>query len=132
MRFWKLSPFLALGFLVLYQVGTFQAAPLRSAPESLEHHASLNEQDFSLDEEEADILLLAALIKNSMRRMAAEQEQETQPSVTVQKRACNTGTCLTHKLAGLLSRIGFMTNSHLLPPDMVPKGSGRKARDLDA
>uniref|UniRef100_A0A671G417 Calcitonin peptide-like domain-containing protein n=1 Tax=Rhinolophus ferrumequinum TaxID=59479 RepID=A0A671G417_RHIFE len=125
MRFWKLSPFLALGFLVLYQVGIFQA--------NLEHHASLNEQDFSLDEEEADVLLLAAMIKNWVRKMATEPEQETQsPSITVQKRACNTGTCLTHKLAGLLSTIGFMTNSHLLPPDMVAKGSGRKARDLDA
>lgn len=29
MGFWKFSPFLAVGILVLYQVGTLQAAPFR-------------------------------------------------------------------------------------------------------
>ncbi|XP_074193181.1 calcitonin gene-related peptide 2-like [Rhinolophus sinicus] len=124
MRFWKLSPFLALGFLVLYQVHTFQAAPLSSIPESPEHHASLNK-------EEGD-LLQAALIKNSMRRMAAEQEQETQPSITVQKRDCDLGTCVTNRLADTLHKFGGMLKEDFEPTDVGPESYGRRRRDLQS
>ncbi|EPQ20017.1 Calcitonin [Myotis brandtii] len=63
MGFGKFLPFLALGFLVLYQVGMIQAAPFRSAVE-----------DSSLSEEEED-LLLAILVKEFMKKMASEKEQ---------------------------------------------------------
>ncbi|XP_019508373.1 PREDICTED: calcitonin gene-related peptide 1-like [Hipposideros armiger] len=125
MGFWKLSPFLALGFLLMYQVGIFQAAPIRPAEENHEYHMSLSD-------EESD-LLLAELVNSYMKSVAIEQEKGTEDAgFTVLKRACNTATCLTHKLAGLLSQTGSVANTNLLPPDMVAKRPGRKARDLDA
>ncbi|XP_032974778.1 calcitonin gene-related peptide 2-like [Rhinolophus ferrumequinum] len=123
MRFWKLSPFLALGFLVLYQVGIFQAAPLSSIPESPEHHASLNK-------EERD-LLQAALIKNSMRRMATEPKQETQSSsITVQKRECKLATCVINRLADQLNKFNSMLEKDLSPPDVGPESYGGYRRNF--
>ncbi|KAM8814777.1 calcitonin gene-related peptide 1-like isoform 2-T2 [Rhynchonycteris naso] len=125
MGFWKFTPILALGILVLYQAGMLQAVPFKSDSESSPHPAPLNE-------EEGD-LLLAVLMKEFMKKMASEKQRMAEgSSVTTQKRACNTGTCLTHKLAGLLSRSGSVAHTNMLPPDMVAKNSARKGRDLDA
>lgn len=38
--------------------------------------------------------------------------------ISMQKRACNTATCMTHRLAGWLSRSGSMVRSNLLPTKM--------------
>ncbi|NP_001078893.1 calcitonin gene-related peptide 1 [Equus przewalskii] len=127
MGFWKFSPFLPLSILVLYQVGIIQAAPFRSALESLPDPAVLPEEESRL--------LLAALVKDyvQMKVRALEQEQETGgASITAQKRSCNTASCLTHRLAGLLSSAGSMANSNLLPTEMGFKVSGRRRRDLQA
>ncbi|XP_016050923.1 PREDICTED: calcitonin gene-related peptide 1-like [Miniopterus natalensis] len=124
MRFGKFLPFLALGILVLYQAGLLQATPFSSDSEDTSNPASLNEEED---------LLLAILVKELLKKMAREKEQVTAgSSFTAQKRACNTGTCLTQKLAGLLSRSGSVAHKNLLPSSMVSNAAPRKARDLDA
>ncbi|XP_008066122.1 calcitonin gene-related peptide 2 isoform X3 [Carlito syrichta] len=128
MGFRKFSPFLALSILVLYQAGSLNAVPFRSA---LENSPDL----VTLSEEEAR-LLLAALVQDYVQMKASEleqvQEQETEgSSVTAQKRACNTATCVTHRLAGLLSRSGGVVKSNFMPTNVGSKAFGRRRRDLE-
>ncbi|XP_006865843.1 PREDICTED: calcitonin gene-related peptide 2-like [Chrysochloris asiatica] len=127
MGFRKFSSFLALSILVLYQTNSLQASPFRSAIES-------NPDPTALSEEEAR-LLLAALLKDfvQMKVNELEQEQETEgSSVTAQKRACKTATCVTHQLAGLLSRSGGIVKSNFVPTDVGSNAFGRRRRDLQA
>ncbi|XP_049746473.1 calcitonin gene-related peptide 2-like isoform X2 [Elephas maximus indicus] len=125
MGFWKLSPFLAVGILVLWQVGSLQAAPFRSALESSSDSTVLNEEEARL--------LLATLVKDFVQLKTRELAHETEDSsVTAQKRACNTATCVTHRLAGLLSRSGGMVKSNFVPTDVGSKAFGRRRRDLQA
>ncbi|XP_058400672.1 calcitonin gene-related peptide 1 isoform X2 [Diceros bicornis minor] len=127
MGFWKFSPFLPLSILVLYQASILQAAPFRSAVESRLNPAVLTEEESQL--------LLAALVKDYVQMKASELEldQETEgPRVTAQKRSCNTATCLTHQLVGLLSSSGNMANTNLLPTEMGFKVFGRRRKDLKA
>ncbi|KAM7084681.1 calcitonin gene-related peptide 2-like [Molossus nigricans] len=127
MGFWKYSPFLALGILVLYQAGVLQAAPFRSVLESRMDPASLDEEELCL--------ILAAMVKDYMQKkindVEQEQEQETEDiGITAQKRACNTATCVTNKLAGLLSRSGGMIKNNFVPTYVGSKAFGRRRRDL--
>ncbi|KAM6158958.1 calcitonin gene-related peptide 2 [Rhynchocyon petersi] len=125
MGFQKLSLFLAVSILVLYQASNLQAAPFRSAVES--------SPDFDKLSEEEARLLLAELVKNFVQMKASEREQETESSsVTIQKRACNTSTCVTHRLADLLSRSGGMWKSDFVPTDVGSNAFGRRRRDLQA
>ncbi|XP_054442251.1 calcitonin gene-related peptide 2 [Pteronotus mesoamericanus] len=131
MGFGKSSPFLAFSILVLCQAGGLQAAPLRSALESLPDldPAALSEKEGRL--------LLAALLKAYVDRktneLEQEQEQETEDaSVTAQKRACNTATCVTHRLADLLNRSGGVVKSDFVPTDVGSNAFGRRRRDLQA
>ncbi|CAG5957559.1 unnamed protein product [Menidia menidia] len=48
--------------------------------------------------------------------------------VTAQKRACNTATCVTHRLADFLSRSGGMGNSNFVPTNVGAKAFGRRRR----
>ncbi|XP_076970191.1 calcitonin gene-related peptide 2 isoform X2 [Tamandua tetradactyla] len=125
MGFRKFSPLLALSILVLCQVGSLQAAPYRSALESSADKTALREDEARL--------LLASVVKDyaQMKARELEQEQETEgSSVTAQKRACNTATCVTHRLAGLLSRSGGVVKSNFVPTDVGAKAFGRRRRDL--
>ncbi|XP_077722510.1 calcitonin receptor-stimulating peptide 1 [Canis aureus] len=127
MGFWKFSPFLVLGILALYQVGFLQAAPFRSALE--------NPPDSGVRNEEELRLLLAAVMKDymQMKTHELEQEQETEGSrVAVQKRSCNSATCVAHWLGGLLSRAGSVANTNLLPTSMGFKVYNRRRRELKA
>ncbi|XP_036906064.1 calcitonin gene-related peptide 2 [Sturnira hondurensis] len=130
MGFGKSSPFLAFSILVLCQAGGLQAAPLRSALESLPDldPAALSEKEGRL--------LLAALLKAYVDRKTNELEQEEQEtedsSVTAQKRACNTSTCVTHRLADLLSRSGGVVKSDFVPTNVGSDAFGRRRRDLQA
>ncbi|XP_077617186.1 calcitonin gene-related peptide 2 [Crocuta crocuta] len=125
MGFWKFSPFLVLGILAMYQVGMLQAAPFRSALESPQDAPTFNEEQLRL--------LLAALVKDYVLMKASEmqEEQETEGSrVTVQKRTCNSATCVAHWLGGLLSKAGSVANTNLLPTSMGFKVYNRRRRDL--
>ncbi|XP_037377587.1 calcitonin gene-related peptide 2 [Talpa occidentalis] len=127
MGFGKSSPFLAFSILVLCQASSLQAAPFRTALESLPDPASLSEKEGRL--------LLAALVKAYVQRKTneLEDEQETEgSSVTAQKRSCNTATCVTHRLAGLLSRSGGVVKSDFVPTDVGSEAFGRRRRDLQA
>ncbi|XP_016080701.1 PREDICTED: calcitonin gene-related peptide 2-like [Miniopterus natalensis] len=131
MGFWKYSPFLALGILVLYQAGVLQAAPFRSVLESRPDPASEAEDELCL--------ILAAMVKDYVQKKMSdverererEQEQETEDiSITAQKRACNTATCVTNKLAALLSRSGAVVKNNFVPTYVGSRAFGRRRRDL--
>ncbi|XP_027434837.1 calcitonin gene-related peptide 2 isoform X2 [Zalophus californianus] len=129
MGFWKTSPFLAFSILVLCQVGSLQAAPFRSALESLPDPTALSEKEGRL--------LLAALVKAFVQKKRNELEQEEQEemegsSITAQKRSCNTATCVTHRLAGLLSRSGAVVKNNFVPTNVGSEAFGRRRRDLHA
>ncbi|XP_066216662.1 calcitonin gene-related peptide 2-like [Saccopteryx leptura] len=125
MGFWKYSPFLALGILVLYQAGVLQAASLRALLETRMDPASLEEDELCI--------ILAAMVKEYVQKKIsdAEREQETEDEiVTPQKRACNTATCVTSKLASLLSRSGGIMKTNFMPTYVGSKAFGRRRRDL--
>ncbi|XP_062951784.1 calcitonin gene-related peptide 2-like isoform X2 [Cynocephalus volans] len=129
MGFGKFSPFLALSILVLCQAGSLQAELFRSALESSSDLATLSEEEARL--------LLAALVQDYVQMKASEQEleqeQETEgSSITAQKRTCNTATCVTHRLAGLLSRSGGVVKSNFVPTNVGSKAFGRRRRDIQA
>ncbi|XP_053417875.1 calcitonin gene-related peptide 2 [Nycticebus coucang] len=127
MGFRKFSPFLALSILVLCQAGSLQAAPFRSDPESSPDLATFSEEEARL--------LLAALVQDYVQMKASELEQELETegsSITAQKRACNTATCVTHRLAGLLSRSGGMVKSDFVPTNVGSQAFGRRRRDIQA
>uniref|UniRef100_A0A8C6FML1 Calcitonin peptide-like domain-containing protein n=1 Tax=Moschus moschiferus TaxID=68415 RepID=A0A8C6FML1_MOSMO len=128
MGFGKSSPFLAFSILVLCQAGSLQATPLRSALETLPDPGALSEKEGRL--------LLAALVKAYVQRKTneleqeAEQEETEDSSITAQKRSCNTATCVTHRLAGLLSRSGGVVKSNFVPTNVGSEAFGRRRRDL--
>ncbi|XP_040611996.1 calcitonin gene-related peptide 2 isoform X2 [Mesocricetus auratus] len=130
MGFWKFFPFLALSSVwILCLASSLQAAPFRSALES-----SLDPDALSKQEKR---LLLAALVQNYYEQMKARKlEQEEQEaggsSITGQKRSCNTATCVTHRLAGLLSRSGGMVKDNFVPTNVGSNAFGRRRRDLQA
>ncbi|EPY72432.1 calcitonin gene-related peptide 2 [Camelus ferus] len=123
MGFWKISPFLALSILVLYQAGMLQAAPLRSDLESDFDPATLTEEDMCL--------LLAAMVKDYVQMKVGELEQETEDfSITAQKRSCDTATCVTHKIAGWLSRSGSVVKRNFVPTNVGSEAFGQDSREL--
>ncbi|EDM17763.1 calcitonin/calcitonin-related polypeptide, alpha, isoform CRA_c [Rattus norvegicus] len=128
MGFLKFSPFLVVSILLLYQACGLQAVPLRSTLESSPGMATLSEEEARL---------LAALVQNYMqmkvRELEQEEEQEAEgSSVTAQKRSCNTATCVTHRLAGLLSRSGGVVKDNFVPTNVGSEAFGRRRRDLQA
>ncbi|XP_038201297.1 calcitonin gene-related peptide 2-like [Arvicola amphibius] len=127
MVFGKLLPFLALSSLwILCLASSLQAAPLRPALESSLDLATLSDKEKRL--------LLAALVKNYEQMKARKLEQKEQDTVDssscAQKRACNTATCVTHRLADLLSRSGGMMKDNFVPTNVGSKAYGRRRRDL--
>lgn len=132
MDFWKFFPFLALSSMwVLCLASSLQAAPFRSALESSLDLGTLSDQEKHL--------LLAALIQDyeQKARKLEQEEQETEgsrkgssSSVISQKRSCNTATCVTHRLAGLLSRSGGVVKDNFVPTNVGSKAFGRRRRDL--
>lgn len=152
MVFGKLLPFLALSSLwILCLASSLQAAPLRPALESSLDLATLSDKE--------KLLLLATLVKNydqTKARKLEQKEQETADfsvrhkqhakdqlsaseeklemlfSASAQKRACNTATCVTHRLADLLSRSGGIMKNNFVRTNVGSKTYGRRRRDLQA
>ncbi|XP_032751541.1 calcitonin gene-related peptide 2 [Rattus rattus] len=132
MDFWKFFPFLALSSMwVLCLASSLQAAPFRSALESSLDLGTLSDQE--------KYVLLAALIPDyeQKARKLEQEEQETEgsrkgssSSVISQKRSCNTATCVTHRLADLLSRSGGVVKDNFVPTNVGSKAFGRRRRDL--
>ncbi|XP_016048236.1 calcitonin gene-related peptide 2 isoform X1 [Erinaceus europaeus] len=121
MGFGKSSSFLAFSILVLCQAGSLQAAPLRSALESLPDPATLSEKEGRL--------LLAALVKAYVQRKAEEleEEQETEDSsldTSKAKRCSKLSTCL------LSAHSKNLNNFHMLSGIGFGADSPGKKRDL--
>ncbi|XP_078270835.1 calcitonin/calcitonin-related polypeptide, alpha isoform X2 [Rhinoraja longicauda] len=116
-------------FLVVYAVFTCQinrshAVPVRAMLESSTDRVALNDYEIRR--------LLNALVKEFMQMMAEELEQQVPAanSVPVEKRACKTATCATHRLADFLSRAGAMGNSDFVPTDVGANTFGRRRRNV--
>ncbi|ERE78855.1 calcitonin gene-related peptide 2-like protein [Cricetulus griseus] len=128
MGFWKFFPFLALSSVwILCLASSSQAAPFRSALESSLDPATLSEQEKRL--------LLVALMQNyyeQARKLEQEEQEAEGSSITGQKRSCNTATCVTHRLAGFLSRSGGVAKDNFVPTNVGSNAYGRRRRDLHA
>ncbi|XP_014695486.1 calcitonin isoform X1 [Equus asinus] len=117
MGFWKFSPFLPLSILVLYQVGIIQAAPFRSALESLPDPAVLPEEESRL--------LLAALVKDYVRMKVRALEQETEGASLDSpraKRCSNLSTCVLGTYTQDLNKF------HTFPQTAIGVGAPGKKR----
>ncbi|XP_006904813.2 calcitonin receptor-stimulating peptide 2-like [Pteropus alecto] len=124
MSFWKYSPFLALGFLVLYQAGVLQAAPFRSILDSHLGSASLNEKELCI--------ILAAMVRDYAQQKINELEQETgRFSIATQKRECKTSTCVTKNLADKLGKRGGVLKDDFMPTGARTTYYGRRRKDLE-
>ncbi|XP_031685338.1 calcitonin gene-related peptide isoform X2 [Oncorhynchus kisutch] len=120
----KLSALLIACFLVICQMYSSHAAPARTGLESMTDQVTLNDYEARR--------LLNAIVKEFVQMTSEELEQqanEGNSSVTAQKRACNTATCVTHRLADFLNRSGGMGNSNFVPTNVGAKAFGRRRRD---
>ncbi|XP_055278489.1 calcitonin receptor-stimulating peptide 2 [Moschus berezovskii] len=123
MGFWKFLPFLVLSFLVVYQAGMLQAAPFRSALENDFDPAILTEKEMCL--------LLAAIMNDYVQMKTSELKQKTENfRITAQKRSCNRAICVTHKMAGSLSRSGSEIKRNFMSTNVGSKAFGQRRRDL--
>ncbi|XP_053801904.1 calcitonin gene-related peptide isoform X3 [Vidua chalybeata] len=119
----KISSFLAVYALVVCQMDSFQAAPVRPGLESIMDRVTLSEYEARR--------LLNALVKEFIQMTAEEMEQASEGnSVTAQKRACNTATCVTHRLADFLSRSGAVGKNNFVPTNVGSKAFGRRRRSI--
>ncbi|XP_050929708.1 calcitonin/calcitonin-related polypeptide, alpha isoform X2 [Lates calcarifer] len=108
--------------LIICQMYISQAAPSRTSKESMSDGVTLTNDD-------AQRLLRA--IKEFMQITADEQDHQTadgNSNATAQKRACNTATCVTHRLADLLSRSGGLGYSNFVPTNVGAQAFGRRKR----
>ncbi|KAL0967968.1 hypothetical protein UPYG_G00260460 [Umbra pygmaea] len=122
----KISACLVAYALVICQTYSSQAAPARPGLESMTDRVTLTDYEARR--------LLNAIVKEFVQMTAEELDQQVKDdndgnSVTAQKRACNTATCVTHRLADFLSRSGGMSNSDFVPTNVGPKGFGRRRRN---
>ncbi|XP_043090411.1 calcitonin gene-related peptide-like isoform X2 [Puntigrus tetrazona] len=115
----KISTFLIAYATVVCQMYSSNAAPARPVSESLTDR-------FALMDYEAQ-RLLSAIFKNVVQMTAEELEPPNEDS-SKQKRACNTATCVTHRLADFLSRSGGMGNSNFVPTNVGSQAFGRRRR----
>uniref|UniRef100_A0A1A8NJ86 Calcitonin/calcitonin-related polypeptide, alpha n=2 Tax=Nothobranchius TaxID=28779 RepID=A0A1A8NJ86_9TELE len=118
----KISAFLLAYALVICQMYCSQAAPARPGLESMTDRVTLTDYEARR--------LLNAIVKEFVHMTAEELEQQAPEgnSVTAQKRACNTATCVTHRLADFLSRSGGMGSSNFVPTNVGAKAFGRRRR----
>ncbi|XP_048401652.1 calcitonin/calcitonin-related polypeptide, alpha isoform X3 [Stegostoma tigrinum] len=119
----KISAFFVVCAVFVCQINRSHAVPLRSVLESASDRVALNDYEVRR--------LLNALVKEFVQMMAEELEQEVPDanSIPLEKRACKTATCATHRLADFLSRTGGMGNSDFVPTDVGANAFGRRRRN---
>ncbi|XP_037396311.1 calcitonin gene-related peptide-like isoform X2 [Pygocentrus nattereri] len=115
----KVSALFAAYFLLISLMYSSHAAP-RSAGDSATDTVVLSDYEARR--------LINAIVKEFVQMTAEEVEQNDGNSVSVQKRACNTATCVTHRLADFLSRSGGMGSSSFVPTNVGSKAFGRRRR----
>nr|DBA17681.1 TPA: hypothetical protein GDO54_003093 [Pyxicephalus adspersus] len=120
----KVSSLVAVLGLVVSQMSSSQAAPVRPGLDSLPDRVTVSDYEARR--------LLNALVKEFVQMTAEEMEQggDGNNSVTTQKRACNTATCVTHRLADFLSRSGGMAKNNFVPTNVGSKTFGRRRRSV--
>ncbi|KAM6464269.1 calcitonin gene-related peptide 2 isoform 2-T2 [Liasis olivaceus] len=119
----KLCSLLAVYALVACQMENGQAVPLRAGFEPVTDRGALGDYEARR--------LLNALVKEYVQMVAEEPDQASEGnSVTAQKRACNTATCVTHRLADFLSRSGGVGKSTFVPTNVGAKAFGRRRRNV--
>ncbi|XP_007885720.1 calcitonin/calcitonin-related polypeptide, alpha isoform X3 [Callorhinchus milii] len=119
----KVSAFFVVYAVFMCQISSCYAAPTRSMLQSSTDRVALTDYEVRR--------LLNALVREFMQMMAEELEQQVPDgnSVTVQKRACKTATCVTHRLADFLSRTGGIGNSDFVPTNTGSTAFGRRRRN---
>uniref|UniRef100_A0A3B4ZWF9 Calcitonin/calcitonin-related polypeptide, alpha n=1 Tax=Stegastes partitus TaxID=144197 RepID=A0A3B4ZWF9_9TELE len=115
----KLWTLLLAYALIICQMYVSQAAPSRTSQESMSDGVSLSSDD-------AQRLLKA--IKEFMQIPSEEQTADGNSNATLQKRGCNTATCVTHRLADFLSRSGGLGHSNYVPTNVGAQAFGRRKR----
>ncbi|XP_068586741.1 calcitonin/calcitonin-related polypeptide, alpha isoform X2 [Cebidichthys violaceus] len=108
--------------LISCQMYVSQAAPSRTSKESMSDGVTLSNDD-------AQRLLRA--IKEFMQITSDEQDHQAadgNSNATAQKRACNTATCVTSRLADFLSRSGGLGHSNFVPTNVGAQAFGRRKR----
>ncbi|XP_026176003.1 calcitonin/calcitonin-related polypeptide, alpha [Mastacembelus armatus] len=108
--------------LIVCKMYISQAAPTRTNNESLLDGVTRSNDD-------AQRLLRA--IKEFLQVTSDEQDPQTadeNSNTTAQKRACNTATCVTHRLADFLSRSGGLGHSNFVPTNVGAQAFGRRKR----
>ncbi|TKS70202.1 Calcitonin gene-related peptide [Collichthys lucidus] len=117
----KLWTLLLAYALIICQMYVSQAAPSRSSKESMSDGVTLSNDD-------AQSLFRA--IKEFMKITSDEQDQtaDGNSNTTAQKRACNTATCVTHRLADFLSRSGGLGHTNYVPTNVGAQAFGRRKR----
>ncbi|XP_062405658.1 calcitonin/calcitonin-related polypeptide, alpha isoform X3 [Sardina pilchardus] len=118
----KISAFLLAYALIICQMYCSQAAPAS--------RTDFDSNRVALTDYEAR-RLLNAIVKEFVQMTAEDLEQQAndENSITTQKRACNTATCVTHRLADFLSRSGGMGNTNFVPTNVGAQAFGRRKRD---
>ncbi|KAM4617782.1 calcitonin gene-related peptide 2 isoform 2-T2 [Discoglossus pictus] len=121
----KISSLLAVFALVVCQMHSSQAAPVRPGLESIADRVAVSDYEARR--------LLNALVKEFVQMTAEELEEANESNssnVTAQKRGCNTATCVTHRLADFLSRSGGMGKNNFVPTNVGSKAFGRRRRSI--
>nr|XP_019954283.1 PREDICTED: calcitonin gene-related peptide-like isoform X2 [Paralichthys olivaceus] len=116
----KLWTLLLGNALIICQIYISQAAPSRSGNELMSDGVTLTNED-------AQSFLRA--FKELMQITSDEQDpRAADGNVTAQKRGCNTSTCVTHRLADLLSRSGGLGYNNFVPTNVGAQAFGRRKR----
>ncbi|XP_037647096.1 calcitonin/calcitonin-related polypeptide, alpha [Sebastes umbrosus] len=116
----KLWTLLVAYTLIICQMYVSQAAPSRTSKESMSDGVTLSNDD-------------AQLLLRAIKELITSDEQDQQTAdgnsnATAQKRACNTATCVTHRLADFLSRSGGLGHSNFVPTNVGAQAFGRRKR----
>ncbi|XP_049574713.1 calcitonin/calcitonin-related polypeptide, alpha isoform X2 [Syngnathus scovelli] len=118
----KFGTLLLACVLIFCQMCITQAAPSRSREDPSTDGVSLSNDD---------IKKLLRAIKEFMQLASDEQERQTadgSSNMSTQKRACNTATCVTHRLADFLSRSGGMGHRNFVPTSVGAQAFGKRRR----
>uniref|UniRef100_A0A665W6G3 Calcitonin gene-related peptide-like n=1 Tax=Echeneis naucrates TaxID=173247 RepID=A0A665W6G3_ECHNA len=116
----KLWTLLLAYALVICQLYVSQAAPSRSGKESMPDGLTLSNDDAQR---------LLRIMKEFMETSSDEEDAwQEENNTTAQKRACNTATCVTHRLADFLSRSGGLGHSNYVPTNVGAQAFGRRKR----
>ncbi|KAM8876415.1 calcitonin/calcitonin-related polypeptide, alpha isoform 2-T2 [Synchiropus picturatus] len=118
----KLWSFTFAFVLTVCQMYMTQAAPSRMTFDDLMDGVTISNDDPQR---------LIKVIKELMQKTLDEQElaaADVNSNITIEKRGCNTATCVTHRLADYLSRSGGLGYSNFVPTNVGAQAFGRRRR----